>query len=279
LLPTSASLVIDSPKSLPYELALFLNEKASLYNQKRFIEPDPISVPHAFSSRADIEIAGLFAALFAWGQRKTVLAKSWDLLGRMGNEPARFITEASHADLDALSTFQHRTFSGADARFIVLRLRDLYLQHTTLENAFVSFSENAPSGSVVEQALIGFHSYIFEAGEHLRTRRHISTPLRGSACKRLCMYLRWMIRHDNRGVDFGLWRSFSPAELICPLDVHVARIARALGLLSRTPLDWRAANELTAHLRILRPDDPAIYDFALFGLGVERWPESKPNTF
>lgn len=239
-----------------------LEEWYHRYNQPDFISADPISIPHRFTQPADIEISGLFAALLAWGQRKTIINKCQELMQRMDYAPHQFILQHSDDDLKGLLGFCHRTFCDTDLLYFVHWLRWYYQQHDTLEDAFLH-------GSTQKQRLENFHDLFFSLEDApQRTRKHIATPARGSACKRINMYLRWMVRQDAQGVDFGLWQRMKPADLICPIDVHVERQARMLGLLKREQIDWRAAEELTENLRQFDATDPVKYDFALFGLGV-----------
>ena len=244
-----------------------LRHYALQYNTTAFIARDPICIPHRFSALQDVEIAALFAAVFAWGNRTTILNKATDLLARMDNAPHQFVCHHTAADLRRLLAFSHRTFNDVDLLYFVDFLHRHYKVHHSLEAAFPL----APNAETVEGALKAFHNSFF-AVEHApeRTRKHIGTPARGSACKRLCMFLRWMVRRDAAGVDLGLWCSLSPAQLVVPLDVHSARTARSWGLLARTPTDWKAALELTATLRLLDPTDPVRFDYALFGYGVNQ---------
>jgi len=249
------------------ELAGLLNAKYLQYNVPGFIPYDPISIPHRFSRKQDIEIAGLFAAILAWGQRKTIISKCSELMQMMDNAPYEFIINHQAGDLLRLELFRHRTFNATDLLYFVYFLREHYQRFDSLEYAFVPLQDGVRD---VEQALIHFHQY-FCSLEFFpeRTRKHIASPLRNSTCKRLNMYLRWMVRNDGKGVDFGLWHSLTPAQLICPCDVQVIRVARSLGLITRPSNDWRTALELTQQLRLLDPVDPVKYDFALFGLGIE----------
>lgn len=245
----------------------FLERKVDEYNRPSFIAIDPVSIPHRFTRPQDIEIAGLFAALFAWGNRTTIINKSKELLTLMDNAPYAFCMGHSRADLTRLLQFKHRTFNPTDLLYFVLFLKHHYTGNKSLETAFTSAMGN--KDNTVEQALNGFHHYFFSLPDApARTRKHIAAPEKNSTCKRLNMYLRWMVRRDKKGVDFGLWKKISPAQLVCPIDVHVARVARRFGLLQRKALDWQAATELTAYLRTLDKKDPVKYDFALFGLGA-----------
>jgi len=250
----------------PASLIQFFNDKVQQYNQPAFIAADPVCIPHAFTQQQDIEIAGFFAAIFAWGNRTTIIAKSKELMQLMDHAPHQFVTQHQPTDLKRLLHFKHRTFQADDLLHCMQFFQQHYAQHPSLETAFSQWLQ--PGDETIEKALIGFRQYFF-AQEHLkRTEKHISTPAAGSACKRLNMFLRWMVRKDKAGVDFGIWQHISPAQLICPLDVHVARVARRFNLLQRTPTDWQAALELTSYLRRLDAQDPVKYDFALFGLGV-----------
>ncbi|MFW2476911.1 MAG: TIGR02757 family protein [Sediminibacterium sp.] len=242
----------------------FFDSKVAQYNQPSFIKDDPIVVPHYFSKKQDIEIAGFFASIFAWGNRTTIIQKSFELMQLMGNEPYHFCMHHSEQDLQQLLQFKHRTFNTTDLLYFIAFLKFHYNQYESLEDAFVT-----TKGDSMEIRLIVFHDYFFSLPDAPnRTRKHIATPYKGSSCKRLNMFLRWMVRKDKNGVDFGLWQKIKPAELICPIDLHVARVAKRFQLLDRKQMDWQAAIELTNYLRELDPADPVKYDFALFGLGV-----------
>lgn len=246
------------------ELKKFLDRKAAQYNQPSFIAEDPISIPHLFSKRKDIEIAGFFAAIFAWGIRKTIINKCKHLLELMDNDPHDFCLYHSDNDLKQLLGFSHRTFNDTDLLYTISFLKKHYSTHQSLEEAFFISETN-----IVKDSLNHFYNYFFSLPDiPYRTRKHIASPAKNSACKRLNMYLRWMVRNDNKGVDFGIWKKMSPSQLICPLDLHVARVASNFGLLKRKVTDWKAAEELTSELRKLDPKDPVKYDFALFGLGI-----------
>ena len=251
-----------------YELKAYLDEKVAFYNQPKFIALDPISVPHRFESKQDIELAAFFAATFAWGQRITTVAKANDLIARMQQQPHRFIMQADEVDLESLNGFCQRTFNADDARFFALGFRRLYTVWPSMEDALWHFS--GKSGNI-EKALVGFHHFFFpDDADPRRHRKHLATPAQKSACKRLNMMLRWLVRRDRAGVDFGLWQRFSPADLLCPLDLHVGRVAREFGLLSRHQNDWQTTIELTNFLKTLDPKDPVKYDFALFSLGIDK---------
>jgi len=245
----------------------FLDNKVAEYNRPAFIKDDPISIPHRFTRQQDIEIAGFFAAIFAWGNRTIIINKSRELLGLMDNAPYQFITGHSDADLKKLLHFKHRTFNTTDLLYFIHFLRHHYSTHASLEPAFSQWM--GPKDADTEQALSGFYRYFVSLEETPpRTRKHIASPEKNSTCKRLNMFLRWMVRRDKAGVDFGIWRTIRAAQLVCPIDVHVARVARRFDLLQRNAIDWQAAVELTVWLRTLDPKDPVKYDFALFGLGA-----------
>ena len=248
---------------MPVHLKEFLDKKVKEYNCPAFIKDDPVLIPHLFTQKQDIEIAGFFAAVFAWGKRTTIIAKSKELMQRLDNAPYAFIKNHQAKDVKKLKGFKHRTFHEDDLYYFVEFLYQHYLRNDSLESAFFPAHDYN-----VEQGLIHFKNYFFSF-EHLkRTEKHISSPLQKSTCKRLNMFLRWMVRDDNKGVDFGLWKKMSSSQLICPIDVHVARVAKKLGLLKRKQVDWLAAVELTDALRQLDKNDPVKYDFALFNLGI-----------
>ena len=253
-----------------------LNEKAAQYNHRSFIKDDPLSIPHRFSKKQDIEIAGFFASILAWGNRKSIINSCNKLLSLMDNSPYHFIMtvdwENDPARFLTLKKFVHRTFNGFDLLHLLnfLKHHFFYQGEKSLETAFTKWM--LPTDVTIENALVGFNAYVFtfdeNAKEEMHCRKHIASPSKKSACKRLNMYLRWMVRADLQGVDFGIWKNISSAQLVCPLDVHVARVAKKLNLLSRNQNDWQSAIELTTYLRKLDRTDPVKYDFALFGLGV-----------
>ncbi len=252
-------------------LQSFLNEAVRQYNTSGFIADDPISIPHRFSRLQDREITGFWTATLAWGQRKTIIQSANRLIDLMDGAPYDFIVHHTEEDRKRFLDFKHRTFQATDTLWFLEFLQQFYRQNVSLEQAF---ARHLSSGDkTVERALTGFHRDFFDlpyAPE--RTRKHVATPERGSTCKRLNMFLRWMVRRDDAGVDFGVWKAISPAQLLMPLDVHVERVARRMGLLHRKQTDWRAVLELTENLRAFDPEDPVKYDFALFGLGVlEKW--------
>ena len=244
------------------ELRVFLNEKVVQYNRPNFIASDPICVPHLFSRKEDIELAGFFAATIAWGQRPTIIKNATYLMKLMDMAPFDFITNAHQHDMERFQPFNHRTLNGEDCIFLVQALQRVLNDHGSLEAAFCTGSTGARS------AISNFRKRLFRGTDRSRTQKHVSDPEKGSACKRLNMFLRWMVRTDKAGVDLGIWKGLSPADLHCPLDVHSGSVARKLGLLTRKQNDWKAVDELTCDLRRLDPSDPAKYDFALFGLGV-----------
>ncbi len=249
----------------------YLNKKVDEFNQPFFIENDPISIPHFFSKKQDIEIAGFFAAVFSWGNRATIIQKTKELMQRMDMSPYEFCKNYHGKDANRLKGFKHRTFNEDDLFYFVEFFHRHYQNSNTLETAFIKNLSGASltGGGLVEAALIGFKKYFFSF-EHLkRTEKHISSPLQKSTCKRLNMFLRWMVRRDKAGVDLGIWsKKISSSQLICPIDVHVARVARRFGLLQRKQTDWLAAVELTENLKKMDAQDPVKYDFALFGLGA-----------
>jgi uncharacterized protein (TIGR02757 family) len=248
-------------------LADLLNAKADQYNRPSFIERDPISIPHRFNRKQDIEIMGFWSAVLAWGQRPVILKKSAELVTLMDGAPYDFIRNHEETDLKRFLSFKHRTFNATDALYFLHFFHHYYQTHDSLEEAFLS---DAGTADTVGPALITFHDrFCCDPFFPDRTRKHIATPARNSSCKRLLMFLRWMVRQDNQGVDFGLWTRLRPEQLVIPIDVHVNRVARKLGLLTRPQTDWKAALELTQALRQFDASDPVRYDFALFGLGVE----------
>ena len=232
------------------------------YNCPSFIESDPISIPHRFSKKQDIEIAGFFSATFSWGQRKTIINKCNVLMSLMDNQPFDFVKHHKARDRQRFEKFVHRTFQYPDTIYFLTLLQHHYRQADSLEELFL-----ADSGHGID--LENFHDKFFSLPHAPgRTRKHIPTPLRKSTCKRINMFLRWMVRNDGKGVDFGLWNRITPRDLLIPLDVHVNRIARRLNLLTRKQTDWPATIELTSNLRNFDPNDPVKYDFALFGMGI-----------
>jgi uncharacterized protein (TIGR02757 family) len=250
----------------PDDLRAFLDQKVAQYNQKEFIAHDPISIPHLFSKKQDIEIMGFWAAILAWGQRKTIINKCKELIELMDGCPYDFICHHEDSDLKRLLGFKHRTFNATDTLYFIQFFKQHYQNYESLESAFFT-----TEGQTMEQMLNQFriNFFAFMPDYLARTKKHIAAPSQKSACKRINMFLRWMVRNDTQGVDFGLWKNIKPSQLVCPIDVHVERVARKLGLIERKNLDWITAVELTEQLKTFDAQDPVKYDFALFGLGVE----------
>ncbi|WP_034040214.1 TIGR02757 family protein [Wocania ichthyoenteri] len=246
------------------ELKGFLDTKVAQYNSLKFIESDPIQIPHQFHKKEDIEIAGFLTATIAWGNRKSIITNAKRLMDLLDNAPYDFVLNHHESDLEKLLHFVHRTFNGSDCAQFIKCLRHIYLNHSGLESLF---SKHAETDSL-QKSISNFKSVFFEIDHLQRTQKHVSDPLKNSAAKRINMFLRWMVRNDNAGVDFGIWKSLSPSLLSCPLDVHSGNVARKLGLLKRKQNDAKALLELDTALRKLDAKDPVKYDFALFGLGV-----------
>ena len=252
------------------ELIDFLEAKTKEYNSPKFILTDPVSIPHLFSKKEDIEISGFLAATIAWGQRPVIIRNAKTLMEKMGMSPYEFIMHSSAKDLKKLEKFVHRTFNGNDLLFFIRALKNIYLQHDGMEKVFSDGlqKKNSENENPVFNSIIYFREKFL--GKHFshRAAKHISNPGKNSSAKRINMFLRWMVRKDNSGVDFGLWKSISPSLLQIPLDVHVGNVARKLNLLERKQNDWKAVEELTSLLKKFDANDPVKYDFALFGLGV-----------
>lgn len=254
-------------ESVKPDLKKYLEQKVDLYNQPSFIKDDPISIPHLFTKKQDIEIAGFFAAIFSWGNRTTIINKSKELMRLMDFAPHEFCLNKDLSRLKTLLAFKHRTFNATDLLYFIEFLNFHYSNNGSLESAFTKGMNK--KDETIENGLTGFYNYFFSLPDSPeRTRKHIASPEKNSSCKRLNMFLRWMVRSDNQGVDFGIWKNIAPSQLICPVDVHVARVATALNIIQRKPVDWQTALELTAYLRTLDKVDPVKYDFALFGTGV-----------
>jgi len=245
------------------ELKEYLNFKADQYNNPNFIESDPIKIPHRFSLKEDIEISGFLASTIAWGNRKMIINSATKMMDVMGNSPYDFVMNATNDQIEDIEKVVHRTFNTDDFKFFVRSLKNIYTNHKGLENVFSQNNE-----LLLQNRISNFKKVFFEIDHLNRTTKHISDPQKGSSSKRINMFLRWMVRNDNKGVDFGLWKSISPSELSCPLDVHSGNVARALGILNRKQNDAKALQELDEALRKFDPNDPVKYDFALFGLGV-----------
>ncbi|HJS00490.1 MAG TPA: TIGR02757 family protein [Flavobacterium sp.] len=246
------------------ELKDFLDEKVLQYNTLDFIESDPVQIPHLFTLKEDIEIAGFLSATIAWGNRKMIIKNSHRMMELMGNTPYDFVMTHSDEDLSRLETFVHRTFNGQDFIGFIKSLQNIYQNHNGLEAVFAKNQET----NSMQKSISEFKKIFFEIPHQLRTQKHISDPLNNSAAKRINMYLRWMCRQDNKGVDLGIWKTIQTSSLSCPLDVHSGNVARKLGILSRKQNDGKALLELDNKLREFDPIDPVKYDFALFGLGV-----------
>ncbi len=246
------------------EIKDFLDEKVDFYNQPTFIETDPIQIPHQFSQKEDIEIAGFLTATIAWGNRKMIIKNAFYMMELLEQSPFEFVKNHTENDLKKLEKFVHRTFNSNDFVGFIKGLQHIYKQYNGLENIFTTYQTN----SSMQPAISVLKTLFFEIEHQKRTEKHISYPLQGSAAKRINMFLRWMVRADEKGVDFGLWKNISPSKLSCPLDVHSGNVARKLNLLTRKQNDAKALATLDKNLRILNPNDPVIYDFALFGLGV-----------
>jgi len=246
----------------------FLDEKYYHYNTTLFIENDPVSIPRLFTKKEDIEIAGFLAATIAWGNRKSIITNASKLMNWMDHSPHDFILHHSKKDLKPFENFVHRTFNGNDCLFFINGLKNIYVNHQGLEAAFALPEKNVNIG--LKHNISKFREQFLEVNHLARSEKHISNPLQKSSAKRLCMYLRWMVRKDKKGVDFGIWKKISPADLCLPLDVHTGNVSRTLGLLKRKQNDWQAVEEITGVLKQMDPKDPIKYDFALFGIGVDK---------
>lgn len=255
------------------DLQAFLDQQSDLYNQPDFIADDPVSIPHLFENKEDREIAGFLVSLIAWGKRSLILRSGQKMMEGMGMQPFEFVIQASEADLAVFDSFVHRTFNAEDMKAMLRALQYVYREKGGLSAIFDPKPQMDLPEIIAEEpayvAIINARNTLIASGLlPKRTHKHLSNPLANASAKRLNMFLRWMVRRDKRGVDFGLWGQLSPADLVCPLDVHTGNVGRQLGLLSRKQDDLKAALELTHHLRLLCPEDPVKYDFALFGMGV-----------
>ena len=246
------------------DLKEFLDSKVVEYNNPKFIESDPIQIPHQFSLKEDIEISGFLTSTIAWGNRKMIIRNANRMMDLMGYSPFDFVMNHSEKDLKGFESFVHRTFNGIDFQFFIESLKNIYKNHRGLESVFSQFPEDTNN----KQTIHHFKKVFFEVPHQQRTQKHVADPIKGSASKRINMFLRWMVRDDTTGVDFGLWKQIPMSKLSCPPDVHSGNVARKLGLLTRKQNDWKALEELDFSLRQLDPIDPTKYDFALFGLGV-----------
>jgi len=246
------------------ELKEFLDEKADFYEQKEFIQNDPIIIPHEYENKLDIEISGFIISIISWGNRKSIIKSGYKIMNLLESSPYDFIMNHSSEDLKRIKGSIHRTFNSEDLIFFVKSLKNIYTKHNGLEGII----SNIKNGDNLQERISNFKKKFFELKHSNRTKKHLPDPLKGSAAKRFNMFLRWMVRSNNKGVDFGLWKSISPSELSCPLDVHTGNTARKLGLLKRNQNDSLAVYELDKILREMDKKDPVKYDFALFGLGV-----------
>jgi uncharacterized protein (TIGR02757 family) len=244
----------------------FLEEKYHLYNNKKFIESDPISIPHLFTKKQDIEIAGFLAATIAWGNRKSIITNANKLIQWMDFAPHDFMLNATRNDFKPFRKFVHRTFNGNDCIFFLQSLQTIYKKNESMETLFHKGIQ--PSDITIKNGIINFRSAFLKPKHLNRVEKHVSNPIKKSSTKRLCMFLRWMVRDNKSGVDFGIWKTIKPSQLCLPLDVHTGNVSRALGLLTRTQNDWQAVEEITNVLKQFDANDPVKYDFALFGLGV-----------
>jgi uncharacterized protein (TIGR02757 family) len=246
------------------ELKLFLDEKVIQYNNQKFIQSDPIQIPHLFTKKEDIEIAAFLAATISWGNRTMIIKNATKMMHLLDNDPFDFVINHKEKDLDSFNNFVHRTFNASDFKQFIRSLKHIYKNYGGLENA-LKIKDNSTN---YQTTIHKFKKLFFEETQETRTLKHVSDPLKNSAAKRINMFLRWMVRNDKAGVDFGLWTTHNPAHLSCPLDVHSGNVARKLQLLKRKQNDWKALSELDKNLRRLDAKDPVKYDFALFGLGV-----------
>lgn len=253
--------MVDSPENIQS----FIDQKALSFNRPAFIETDPIQIPKLFTTKENIEIAGFLAATIAWGQRPTIIRNAHRLITLMQDNPFGYIMNSDERDWDVFQDFKHRTFNGTDCIYFLKALKNIYQNRGGLEQVF---TEGFLKDGTIFSALVHFRKVFFELEHERRTEKHVSDVERGAAAKRLNMYLRWLVRADKAGVDFGLWKQIPASALMLPLDVHTGNVARKLGLLTRTQNDWRAVEEITANLRAFDAQDPIKYDFALFGLGV-----------
>lgn len=249
----------------PAELKDHLDALVEKYNRPEFIEEDPISIPHQYSEKSDIEIVGLLAATIAWGKRKTIVANAQRMASWMGDSPTDFVLHAPNHIIEN-SHFKHRTFNEIDLAYFIMSLRQVYTNHDSLEDLFLLKDDEVDAFEAITRFRTSFTAHMAPG----RTNKHLANPAKGAASKRIHMFLRWMVRDDNAGVDFGLWKNIPMSHLSCPLDVHTGNVARALGLLSRKANDRKAVEELNRSLRLLDPLDPVKYDFALFGFGVDK---------
>ncbi len=246
------------------EIKSFLDEKAAKYESISFLAADPIQIPHRFNRKEDIEISAFLVATIAWGNRKSIINNGTKMMHLMDNSPFDFIINHQKKDLKRFDGFVHRTFNAEDLRYFIQALQHIYTQQNSLEQVFAQHAQD----NTLQPAIHAFRAAFFSLPHQKRTQKHVSDPMKGSAAKRINMFLRWMIRSSKKQVDFGLWSTMHPRQLSCPLDVHSGTIARKLGLLKRKQNDAKALAELDAALRHMDSEDPVKYDYALFGLGV-----------
>ena len=259
---------LKQSKHIKSDLKELLESKYYQYNNLEFVQDDPIMIPHLFNKKEDIEVSGFFSATLAWGQRKTIIKNTRLLMTLMDDAPHDFILNHASADLKKFAKFVHRTFNGQDCIFFIQRLSYIYKKQGGLEHVFsIGLKE---SDEQIEQSIVNFRKTFFGKISPNRTFKHISNPQKNSSSKRICMFLRWMVRKDKKGCDFGIWSSIKPHQLCMPLDVHTGRVSRELGLLKRKQDDWKSVLELTSALREFDHRDPVKYDFALFGMGVSK---------
>lgn len=254
---------MNVPTVLNDDVIEFLNEKVTQYNQPEFIELDPISIPHRYDLKEDIEISSFLTATISWGKRTMILKNADRMMSILGDSPYDFIMSYNSSHRHLLDGFVHRTFNDIDFDFFLLALQNIYINHGGMEQVFNS----STNGDNILGSISDFKKVFFSIEHPKRTEKHVGDPSKGSIAKRLNMMLRWLCRNDNKGVDFGIWENISPSILSCPLDVHSGNVARKLGLITRKQNDLKALAELDSHLRLLDPLDPVKYDFALFGVG------------
>lgn len=263
ILPSNVITLLTQSYKLTTELVTLLKDKINTYNNTEFIKSDPISIPHMFSKKEDIEISAFLTSVISWGRRTAIINSATKLMKLMDNAPYDFMINSTEKNLSVFNGFIYRTFNSDDCLFMISAMRDIYRNKGGLE----TIANNSFDGSILS-VITGIRQSIIEMPHLHRSEKHLGNPLKGSAAKRTNMFLRWMIRNDNKGVDFGIWKNIPPSVLVCPLDVHSGNVARKLKLLSRKQNDWKAAIELTENLKNLNPNDPIAYDFALFGMGV-----------
>jgi len=247
---------------LSKELKDLLEHKFNLYNTKNFISDDPVSIPHNYSQKEDIEIISFLISIISWGNRKSIIKSGNNLREILGSSPIDFIMRFKERDLKKID-FVHRTFNKFDLIYFLKSLKNIYQNHDGLENVF---SKNL-NDEFMYNNISNFRKIFFSLNHEKRTEKHISNPKKNSACKRINMFLRWMVRNDGV-VDFGIWKKIKPSMLSCPLDVHTANIGRKLNLISRKQNDLKTVLELDQKLRLFDKNDPVKYDYALFGMGV-----------